>query len=90
MCIAILNIEGKLKDEYIKNSWDNNNQGGGLLYVKKGVLTDFKSYNYKKFLKEYKNLMELVELNSHLGFSSQEIYLLKTLAKQQVFNKGID
>lgn len=41
-------------------------------------------------IKEYKNLMELVELNSHLGFSSQEIFLLKTLARQQVFNKGID
>ncbi|CAM2746967.1 hypothetical protein [Legionella worsleiensis] len=41
-------------------------------------------------VKEYKNLMELVELNIHLGFSSQEIILLKTLARQQVFNKGID
>lgn len=40
-------------------------------------------------VKEYKNLMELVELNSHLGLSSQEILLLKTLARQQVFNKGI-
>ena len=41
-------------------------------------------------IKEYKNLMELVELNSHLGLSSQEIFLLKTLSRQQVFNKGID
>lgn len=40
-------------------------------------------------IKEYKNLMELVELNSHLGLSSQELYLLKTLSRQQVFNKGI-
>lgn len=41
-------------------------------------------------IKEYKNLMELVELNSHLGLSSQEIFLLKTLSRQQVFTKGID
>lgn len=41
-------------------------------------------------IKEYKNLSELIELNSHLGLSSQEIYLLKTLSRQQVFNKGID
>lgn len=41
-------------------------------------------------IKEYKNLGELVELNSHLGFSSQELYLLKTLSRQQAFNKGID
>lgn len=39
-------------------------------------------------VKEYKKLMELVELNSHLGFSSQELLLLKTLSRQQVFNKG--
>lgn len=41
-------------------------------------------------IKEYKNLMELVELNSHLGLSSQEMFLLKTLSRQQVFTKGID
>ena len=39
-------------------------------------------------IKEYKKLMELVELNQHLGFSSQEINLLKTLSRQQAFNKG--
>ncbi|KTD53197.1 hypothetical protein Lsan_3607 [Legionella santicrucis] len=41
-------------------------------------------------IKEYKKLMELVELNSHLGFSHQEIILLKTLTKQQAFHKGTD
>ncbi|USQ13902.1 hypothetical protein J2N86_00690 [Legionella lytica] len=39
-------------------------------------------------IKEYKNLMELVELNNHLGFSRQEIDLLKTLSRQQAFHKG--
>ncbi|MFI4918470.1 MAG: hypothetical protein ACHP65_02835 [Legionellales bacterium] len=39
--------------------------------------------------KEYKNLTELVELNRHLGLSSQEVLLLKTLSKQQAFNKGL-
>ncbi len=41
-------------------------------------------------IKAYKNLMELVELNQHLGFSNQEIMLLKTLARHYVFHKGID
>jgi len=41
-------------------------------------------------IKERKNLMELVEMNSHLGLSSQEIVLLKTLARQYAFHKGID
>ncbi|KTD69589.1 hypothetical protein Lste_2747 [Legionella steelei] len=41
-------------------------------------------------VKEHKKLMELVELNSHLGFSRQELVLFKTLAKQQVFLKGTD
>ncbi|KTD57502.1 hypothetical protein [Legionella shakespearei] len=52
----------------------------------------FKAYclHEHRPIKEYKNLMELVELNSHLGFSSQELFLLKTLSRQQVFTKGID
>jgi hypothetical protein len=41
-------------------------------------------------IKEYKNLVELLELNQHLGLSSQETGLLKTLAKQYAFHKGID
>lgn len=41
-------------------------------------------------IKEYKKLMELVEINNHLGFSSQEISLLKTLSRQQAFHKGAD
>lgn len=41
-------------------------------------------------IKEYKKLMELVELNSSLGLSRQEIGLLKTLARQQAFHKGTD
>jgi hypothetical protein len=40
-------------------------------------------------IKEYKNLMELVDLNDHLGLSSQELFLLKTLSRQHVFNKGL-
>lgn len=51
----------------------------------------FKAYclHEQRPIKEHKNLMELVELNIHLGFSSRELFLLKTLARQQVFNKGI-
>ncbi|WP_454784914.1 hypothetical protein [Legionella sp. WA2024007413] len=41
-------------------------------------------------IKEHKKLMELVELNSHLGFSHQERVVLKTLEKEQVFLKGAD
>ncbi len=40
-------------------------------------------------IKEYKNLMELLELNGNLGLSSKELFLLKTLSRQQVFNKGL-
>lgn len=41
-------------------------------------------------IKEYKKLLELVEINNHLGFSRQEIGLLKTLSRQQAFHKGAD
>ena len=52
----------------------------------------FKAYCLHELrpIKEHKNLMELVELNPHLGLSSKEISLLKTLSRQQAFNKGID
>lgn len=39
-------------------------------------------------IKEYKKLMELVEINNNLGFSLQEIGLLKTLSRQQTFLRG--
>lgn len=41
-------------------------------------------------IKEHKNLMELVELNAHLGLSRHEVGLLKTLSKQQIFHKGLE
>lgn len=41
-------------------------------------------------IKEYKKLMELVELNDYLNFSQQELNLLKTLAKQHAFHRGFD
>lgn len=61
-----------------------------LMYV--AFQLTFKAYclHDHRPIKEYKNLMELVELNSHLGLSSNDIFLLKTLSRQQVFNKGVD
>lgn len=52
----------------------------------------FKAYllHEQRPIKEHKNLTELVELNSHLGFSNQDISLLKTLTRQYAFHKGID
>lgn len=56
MCIAILNTKSTLPTKYIKNSWDNNNQGGGLLFVRAGKLDTFKTYEYKEFLSKYMEL----------------------------------
>jgi len=56
MCIAILNTSTKIKDKHIKNSWDNNDQGGGLLYNKDNKLVVFKTYDYDEFLAQYKLL----------------------------------
>ncbi|AHE68465.1 hypothetical protein [Legionella oakridgensis] len=41
-------------------------------------------------LRQYKNLLELVELNSHLGLSKEELKLITTLSRQQAFRKGTD
>lgn len=58
MCIAILNtkIGGRLPKNYIKNSWDNNNMGGGLLWNREGQLLTYKTYNYKQYLTKYNKL----------------------------------
>lgn len=78
---------------------DELNHGDGL-----EVLTPVVSLMYHAFrlllkayslhdhrpIKEHKNLIELVEMNNHLGFSNQEIILLKTLSKQYAFHKGLE
>jgi len=60
MCIAILNTKkaGRLPKQQIKNSWDNNNMGGGLLWTKDGNLSVFKSYDYFDFLDKYNELRD--------------------------------
>jgi len=39
---------------------------------------------------QYKNLFELIELNSYLGLSNHDIQLLNTLSRSQAFRKGAD
>lgn len=56
MCIAILNTSKQLPDNYIKNSWDNNNQGAGLLWQDAGKLHTYKTFSYKDFLEKYKQV----------------------------------
>lgn len=63
MCIAILNKQGKLASEQLENSWKNNNEGAGLLWVHRGELKVFKTYDYKEFCDAYYDLRE----NSEIG-----------------------
>lgn len=63
MCIAILNTKGQIKDKYIKNSWDNNDQGAGLLWNENGKLNTFKTYEYNTFLNKYKELRNKNQVN---------------------------
>ena len=63
MCIAILNTKGQIKDKYIKNSWDNNDQGAGMLWNEGGQLQTFKTYDYKDFLSKYKELRKNPKIN---------------------------
>lgn len=60
MCIAILNTKkaGSLPKSHIKNSWDNNDMGAGLLWVESGKLKVFKTYKYDDFEQEYYKIRE--------------------------------
>jgi|GEM_PF-895717 len=56
MCIAILNTPKQiLSKQTLKNCWDNNYDGAGMLYIKDGSLTTFKELDsFKKFFNHYK------------------------------------
>jgi len=80
MCIAILNTKGTLKTEQIKNSWDNNNEGGGMLWKQDGKLQTFKTYEYNEFLEKYlalrdcKNITKIV-LHFRIATSGHDKYV---------------
>lgn len=56
MCIAILNKQGKLSKETLKNSFDNNEMGAGLLWNYEGKLNTFKTYKFNTLLQNYNEL----------------------------------
>jgi predicted glutamine amidotransferase len=60
MCIAILNTKkaGRLPKSQIKNSWDNNEMGSGLLWSKDNKLNVFKSYDYDDYIDKYNELRD--------------------------------
>jgi hypothetical protein len=68
MCIAILNTKTKIKDSYIKNSWDNNDQGGGIMWIEDGVLMTYKTFNYKDFINSYKRIRKSTDSKIVLHF----------------------
>lgn len=80
MCIAILNVKGTLKTDSIKNSWENNNEGGGMLWREQGKLQTFKTYDYKEFLSKYlslrdnKNISKIV-LHFRIATSGHDKYV---------------
>jgi hypothetical protein len=56
MCIAILNKQGQIGSIQLENSWKNNNEGGGLMWVQDGKLQTFKTYKYNDFEDMYFSL----------------------------------
>lgn len=63
MCIAILNQNHELSLETISNSWHNNPQGGGMLFVNKDTnkLQSFKTFELRQFYKAYLELLDLAK-----------------------------
>lgn len=62
MCIAILNNATKpLTKKTLKNCWNANNDGAGMLYVEDGELKSFKEmYNFKVLMREYRRVIDFV------------------------------
>ena len=78
MCIAILNTTNPLSLEVLNNSWENNNQGAGLLYNLNGVLTAFKTYDKQLFIDEYYKVRAMIDgkivLHFRIATSGHEKY----------------
>ena len=59
MCIAIANLQSKpMTEQQIKNCWDNNGDGAGLLYKEGGRLKSYK--NLKSVSKFYKKYIKVI------------------------------
>lgn len=63
---------------------------GSLMYL--AFELTFKAFllHLDRPVRQYKKLFELIELNSDIGLSKQDIQLLNTLSRQQAFQKGTD
>ena len=66
MCIAILNTKksGRLPKSQIKNSWDNNDMGAGLLWNEGNKLNVFKTYEYDEYINKYNELRDNVNIGN--------------------------
>lgn len=68
MCIAILNQKSTLEFETLKNSFDNNNQGAGLLFAENNILKAYKTYDFNEFTEFYYSLRNRINTPIVLHF----------------------
>ncbi len=66
MCIAILNTKkaGRLPKSHIKNSWDNNDMGAGILWNENNKLNVFKTYEYDEYIDKYNEIRDNVNVGN--------------------------
>jgi len=60
MCIAILNKNGIIPEEYLFNSYSNNPDGIGIIWAERNKLYTFKTFNYDAFLGKYYEIRERI------------------------------
>ena len=72
MCIAIANVKNNpLSDEQIRNCWENNSDGAGILYKENGMLKTFKTMtSVEHFLKKYKKVITQSNCLIHFRITS--------------------
>lgn len=69
MCIIAIQPKGKkISKEYMRNMWDNNNDGAGIMYSHNGeVVVKKELHSFKKFM-EYKKVADSLNVNIVLHF----------------------
>jgi predicted glutamine amidotransferase len=56
MCIAILNKRSQLNAATINTAWNNNPEGAGLIWIERGQVKTFKTYDRAELLKTYQTI----------------------------------
>ncbi|MCE3045059.1 MULTISPECIES: hypothetical protein [Legionella] len=85
-------LMSNLRDDFIEGQHikDNLNPISSLMYIAFQLTLQAYLLHVHRPVKQNKTLIELLEMNQDLSFSSQDLQLFKMLSRQLAFRKGVN